>query len=329
MVILDAEGFARDRSEVHLTKLCEARPERAAGWGTQPLTDLSWLIDADLGDSERGAVARMTIEAGGGQEPHRHPGSEEVALVLEGAGNALVDGGWQPIEAGNLLHAPMGSVHALAAGPEGLDLRVVLSATSAAAAGWEPHDEATLPTTNVDEVGRVASSHGAPPAAGEPSARTTPADTASPATTAAVEVAGEAVSRVLTGHETEEIELDDPAIGFIGMNARWLATDEICATGSIVVGASRFAAEGGVHELHRHPEAAEFFIVLSGEGVQLDEDGAEVPVEVGEAALLPRGGWHGFRNTGQEEVRAVFGFLGATSLDRAGYELAALARSAS
>jgi oxalate decarboxylase/phosphoglucose isomerase-like protein (cupin superfamily) len=113
------------------------------------------------------------------------------------------------------------------------------------------------------------------------------------------------------------------------MNARWLATDEICSTGSIVVGASRFAPEGGAHELHRHAEAAEFFIVLAGEGVQLDEEGNEVPVEVGEAALLPKNSWHGFRNTGTEEVRAVFGFLGATSLDTAGYELAALARSAS
>jgi len=271
---------------MHLTKLCEARPERGEGWGTQPLTDLSWLIDAELGDSEHGAVARMTIEAGGDQEPHRHPGSEEVTLVLEGNGSALIDGAWVPIEEGNLLHAPAGASHALSAGPEGLDLLVVLSAPSAAAAGWEP-----------------AVSQGAPPAA--------------------------QTARLLTGRETDEIELDDPATGFIGMNARWLATDEICATGSVVVGASRFAPEGGVHELHRHAEAAEFFIVLSGEGAQLDEDGTEVPVEVGEAALLPRGGWHGFRNTGPEEVRAVFGFLGATSLDRAGYELAALARSAS
>lgn len=288
---------------MHLTKLCEARPERDAGWGTQPLTDLSWLIDGDLGGSDDGAVARMTIEAGGGQEPHRHPGSEEVSLVLEGSGSALVDGAWVVIEAGNLLHAPPGSVHALAAGPEGLDLLVVLSAPSAAAAGWEA-------------------------SARTPAAQTSPADTASPATTAAVAVAGVAVSRVLTGVETDEVTLDDPATGFIGMNARWLATDEICATGSIVVGASRFAPEGGAHELHRHAEAAEFFIVLSGEGAQLDEDGNEVPVEVGEAALLPKGAWHGFRATGPEEVRAVFGFLGATSLDRAGYELAALARSA-
>jgi quercetin dioxygenase-like cupin family protein len=274
---------------MHLTKLCEARPERAAGWGTQPLTDLSWLIDADLGDSDHGAVARMTIEAGGGQKPHRHPGSEEVTLVLEGEGRALVDGRWESIEAGHLLHAPAGAPHALAAGPEGLDLLVVLSAPNAASAGWEEGGDAV--------------SQGAPPAA--------------------------QTARVLTGRETDEIELDDPATGFIGMNARWLATDEICGTGSVVVGASRFAPEGGAHELHRHAEAAEFFIVLSGEGAQLDEDGAEVPVEVGEAALLPRGSWHGFRSTGSEEVRAVFGFLGATSLDRAGYELAALARSAS
>jgi quercetin dioxygenase-like cupin family protein len=267
---------------MHLTKLCEARPERGEGWGTQPLTDLSWLIDAALGDSDHGAVARMTIEAGGGQEPHRHPGSEEVSLVLEGSGSALVDGRWETFEEGNLLFAPAGSTHALSAGPEGLDLLVVISATSAAAAGWEAADEATA-----------------------------------------------AAARLLSGLETDEITLDDPATGFIGMKARWLATDEICGTGSVLVGASRFAPEGGAHELHRHAEAAEFFIVLSGEGVQLDEDGAEVPVEVGEAALLPRGSWHGFRNTGSEEVRAVFGFLGATSLDRAGYELAAMARSAS
>jgi mannose-6-phosphate isomerase-like protein (cupin superfamily) len=169
-------------------------------------------------------------------------------------------------------------------------------------------------------VGEEGVSQGAHPAAGTGSTHGRPATAQS---------AGPGLARVLTGLETEEIELDDPATGFIGMKARWLATDEICGTGSLVVGASRFAAEGGAHELHRHAEAAEFFIVLSGEGAQLDEDGTEVPVEVGEAALLPGNSWHGFRNTGTEEVRAVFGFLGATSLDTAGYELADLARSAS
>jgi quercetin dioxygenase-like cupin family protein len=273
---------------MHLTKLCEARPERGEGWGTQTLTDLSWLIDAGLGGSDMGAVARMTIEAGGGQEAHRHPGSEEVTLVLEGEGTALVDGSWAPIGAGNLLYAPTGSAHALSAGADGLDLLVVLSAPSAAAAGWEPADEV-----------RGGSS------------------------------AGASSARLLTGRETEEVELDDAASGFLGMHARWLADATICGTGSILVGNSRFAPHRGVHELHRHPAGAEFFIVLSGEGVQLDQDGTEVAVEVGEVALMPRGSWHGFRNTGEEEVHAVFGFLGATSLDAAGYELPVFARSAS
>jgi quercetin dioxygenase-like cupin family protein len=291
---------------VRLTKLCDARPDASAGWSTQPLTDLSWLIEDDLG-----AVARMTIEAGGGQEAHRHPNSEEVTLVLEGSGSAMVAGRWESIEAGNLLFAPAGAEHALAAGPDGLDAIVVLSAPNAAAAGWEAAHTPSSPTLIAGEVGEEGVSEGAPPGRDHPEFRTIPA------------------ARVLSGTETDEVTLDDPATGFIGMHARWLATDEICATGSIVVGSSRFAPEGGAHELHRHGEAAEFFIVLSGEGVQLDEDGSEVPVEVGEAALLPKNSWHGFRNTGTEEVRAVFGFLGATSLDTAGYELAALARSAS
>jgi quercetin dioxygenase-like cupin family protein len=278
---------------MHLTKLCDARPERGEGWGTQTLTDLSWLIDAELGDSEHGAVARMTIEAGGGQEPHRHPHSEEITLVLEGSGRALADGIWLPIEAGNLLYAPADSVHALEAAADGLDLLVVLSATSATAAGWEPAGTPSSPTTIASEVGE------------------------------------EGVSKVLTGEETEEIELDDADSGFLGMNARWLADESICATDSILIGNSRFAPGRGVHELHRHPEGAEFFVVLSGEGVQLEPDGTEVSVEVGAMALLPRGSWHGFRNTGEEEVHAVFGFLGATSLEGAGYELPVFARSGS
>ncbi len=270
---------------MHLTKLCEARPERGAGWGTQPLTDLSWLLDAELGGSRQGAMEQRTIEAGGGQEAHRHPGSEEVTLVLDGRGTAFAGGRRLPIETGNLLYAPAGAAHALSAGPEGLDLLVVLAATSAAAAGWEEGEDS------------------APGAVAE--------------------------ARRLSGLETDEIELDDAATGFLGMHARWLADGAICATDSTVVGRSRFAPDGGAHELHRHPDTDEFFIVLAGEGAQLDEDGSEVPVEVGDLALLPRGSWHGFRNTGAREVRAVFGFLGATSLDAAGYELAQLARSRS
>jgi len=248
---------------MHVTKLAEARPERGAGWSTQPLTDLSWLLDAELGESEHGALARMTIEAGGEQEPHRHPRAEEVAIVLDGRGAALAGGRWLPIEAGNLLHAPAGAAHALRAGAEGLDLLVVLSATSAAAAGWE---------------------------AGEVSAAEAP---------------GEA--RLLSGPRT----------------------DAICGAGSTVVGRSSFAPDGGAHELHRHPGSAGFFVVLAGEGAHLAPDGGEVAVEPGDAALLPPGSWHRFRNTGPGEVRAVFGFLGVAGVDDAGEELPEPARAGS
>jgi quercetin dioxygenase-like cupin family protein len=128
-------------------------------------------------------------------------------------------------------------------------------------------------------------------------------------------------ARVLTGLEADEQELDDASIGFLGMHARWLVEAGVCGSDSIVVGRSRFAPRGGVHELHRHPRTAEFFIVLEGEGAHLDEDGSEVPVEPGDAALLEAGSWHGFRNKGSEEARAVFGFLDVPSLDDAGYEL--------
>jgi quercetin dioxygenase-like cupin family protein len=263
---------------MHVTRASQARAELAGGWGSQPGTRLSWLLDARLGDSTHGAVGRMAIDAGGGQAAHRHPGAEEVTVVLGGHGTVFAAGRQLPLEPGNLLYAPPGAAHAVRAGGQGLDLLLVLSAPSAAAAGWEEGEES---------------------AAG-----------------------ASAEARLLSGLETDEIELDDPATGFVGMHARWLADDEICGTERVVVGSSRFAPNGGAHELHRHPDAAEFFIALAGEGAQLDEDGSEVAVVVGDAALLPHGSWHGFRNTGETEVRAVFGFLGATSLDAAGYELA-------
>ncbi len=238
---------------MHVTKLAEGRPERRAGWGTQCLTDLSWLLDSELGGCEHGAVGRMTIEAGGEQEPHRHPGAEEVAIVLEGDGTALAGGRWLPLRAGELLRAPAGAAHALRAGAEGLDLLVVLSAGSAAAAGWE---------------------------AGEGSAGPE--------------------ARLLTGLESDGAGLDE----------------------------LRFTPGGGAHELRRRPGGAEFLVLLAGEGALLAAGGEEVAVGPGDAALLPPGSWHGFRNIGPAEVRAVSGSL-AAAFHAPGRELPQPARSGS
>jgi hypothetical protein len=35
----------------------------------------------------------------------------------------------------------------------------------------------------------------------------------------------------------------------------------------------------------------------------------------------PRGHWHGFDNTGEEDVLLIWGWSGAGSLEAAGYEL--------
>jgi quercetin dioxygenase-like cupin family protein len=234
---------------------------------------MTWLIDSELG-SARSAVGRMTVEPGGFQAVHRHPGGEEVSVVLSGSGSAVVAGEEVGLEPGNVLYAPPGAAHAIAAGAEPLDVLVVTSAADAASAGWEDGGAS-----------------------------------------AGLEAC------LLSGLEVDEQELDDASIGFLGMYARWLVDVDICGSDSLVVGRSRFAPDGGAHEHHRHLGTAEFFIVLEGEGAQLEEDGSEVPVEVGDAALLERGGWHGFRNTGDAEVHAIFGFLDVASFDDAGYEL--------
>lgn len=260
---------------MHVTKRGEGRLDRSEGWGTQDGIDLRWLIDSALGEAPRGAVGRITVEPGAAQAIHRHPGSEEATLVLAGSGSALVGGAEVPLERGNVVFAPTGTAHGIAAGAEPLDLLVLTAAADGASAGWE--------------------------------------DTA--------ESANGTEATVLSGREVDEQELDDTTIGFIGMHARWLVDTEICGAEGIVLGVSRFRPGDGVHDLHRHPGTAEFFIVLEGAGAHLDADGAEVPVAVGDAAYLPINSWHGFRNTGDVEVQAVFGFMDVPSFDDAGYEL--------
>jgi quercetin dioxygenase-like cupin family protein len=73
------------------------------------------------------------------------------------------------------------------------------------------------------------------------------------------------------------------------------------------------------HERHRHDNADEFFIVLSGAGEIYTDDGRESSAQ-GDVVFTPRGHWHGFDNTGNEDVVLVWGWSGAGSLDAAGYE---------
>ena len=62
-------------------------------------------------------------------------------------------------------------------------------------------------------------------------------------------------------------------------------------------------------------------IVWDGEGSHLDVDGTEHPMRPGDAVFVPRGEWHGFRNTGDRPVRAFFGLIGAGDIQQAGNEV--------
>lgn len=77
---------------------------------------------------------------------------------------------------------------------------------------------------------------------------------------------------------------------------------------------------GARHDRHRHPDADEFFIVIAGHG-EVYTDGGREPAGKGDVIFTPRGHWHGFDNTGEEDVVLAWGWSGAGSLETAGYEV--------
>ncbi len=66
--------------------------------------------------------------------------------------------------------------------------------------------------------------------------------------------------------------------------------------------------------------SAPLIAVIEGAGVHLVED-REIPMRAGDIVFTARDEWHGFRNTGDQPVRAVFGYFGASELEAAGYEV--------
>lgn len=132
------------------------------------------------------------------------------------------------------------------------------------------------------------------------------------------EIAAGAV--VIDSRDREEVIVDNAEQGFFGMRTRWLIDADATASDSLMVGRVTYSP-GGVHELHKHPEADEFFFLIDGQGTHFGAGGEEIPVGPGEIAAMRADEWHGFRNEGAELV-AIFGFLGAPDFPSAGYVLA-------
>ena len=107
--------------------------------------------------------------------------------------------------------------------------------------------------------------------------------------------------------------------GWIDMQVQFLIDARAAHSDRLVVGRT-VLPPGARHEKHAHPNCDEFLVVLKGSGRIYTDDGTE-PAGEGDVVFTPAGHWHGFDNTGEEEVLLLWGWSGAGSLEAAGYEL--------
>lgn len=106
--------------------------------------------------------------------------------------------------------------------------------------------------------------------------------------------------------------------GWVEMQVQFLIDRQKAGTDDFLLGWT-VLPPGARHDRHRHRHADEFFVVLQGSGMIYTDDGRE-PAGKGDVVYTPRGHWHGFDNTGDEDVVLVWGWSGAGSLEATGYE---------
>lgn len=107
--------------------------------------------------------------------------------------------------------------------------------------------------------------------------------------------------------------------GWVEMQVQFLIDARNAGSDQLVVGRT-VLRPGARHERHLHPNCDEFLVVMSGSGEVHTNTGRE-PSKAGDVIFTPRGNWHGFDNTGDEDVLLIWGWSGAGSLDAAGYAI--------
>jgi quercetin dioxygenase-like cupin family protein len=107
--------------------------------------------------------------------------------------------------------------------------------------------------------------------------------------------------------------------GWIDMQVRFLIDQKTAGSDKFLLGWT-VLPPGARHDKHRHPNVDEFFIVIKGSGF-IYTDGERQAADKGDVIFTPRGHWHGFDNTGMEDVVLAWGWIGAGSLEAAGYEI--------
>lgn len=107
--------------------------------------------------------------------------------------------------------------------------------------------------------------------------------------------------------------------GWIDMQVQFLIDEAKVGTDDFLLGWT-VLPPGARHDRHLHRNADEFFIVLQGSGSVYTNDGT-APSSKGDVVWTPRGEYHGFNNTGDEDVVLVWGWNGCGSLEDSGYEV--------
>lgn len=106
--------------------------------------------------------------------------------------------------------------------------------------------------------------------------------------------------------------------GWVDMQVQFLLDKTNVGTDDFLLGWTVLPV-GARHDRHLHRNADEFFIVLEGSGHIYTDDGT-APAHQGDVIWTPRGKYHGFDNTGDEDVKLVWGWNGCGSLEDSGYE---------
>jgi quercetin dioxygenase-like cupin family protein len=109
--------------------------------------------------------------------------------------------------------------------------------------------------------------------------------------------------------------------GWVDMQVQFLIDSRAARSQELVVGRT-VLPPGARHERHLHPNADEFLVVMSGAG-EIYTNTGRAPSRAGDVIFTPRGNWHGFDNTSDEDVLLIWGWSGAGSLDAAGYAIPA------
>jgi len=107
--------------------------------------------------------------------------------------------------------------------------------------------------------------------------------------------------------------------GWVDMQVQFLVDKHTAGSENFLLGWT-VLPPGARHDRHRHNEADEFFIVIQGSGMIYTDEGRE-PAGKGDVVFTPRGHWHGFDNTGDEDIVLVWGWSGAGALEDTGYEV--------